>query len=150
MTVEHLCLLLVVVPPAVWMIFSSHRRSGFRQLLIKIFGAAIIVMPFCLLCFVQWESRAAAHALADALAGPSAKELQHRCEPTIDPIRESAEYPKELVSDACVKLQRIRWSRSSVGAGHKQCDPPSRLAHHYSTTGGGCDSLSVSTVTDEN
>jgi hypothetical protein len=74
-TFEDIWLLLLVVPPALWMMFTS-RSSGSRQFLPKVFGAAIIVLAFCLPGSVRWESRAAAKALADALTGLSAKELK--------------------------------------------------------------------------
>ena len=76
MTFEDIWLLLLVVPPALWMMFTSRRCGGPHQFLPKVFGAAIIVLAFCLPGSVRWESRAAAKALADALTGLSAKELK--------------------------------------------------------------------------
>ena len=75
MTFEDIWLLLLVVPPALWMMFTS-RSSGSHQFLPKVFGAAIIVLAFCLPGSVRWESRTAAKALADAVTGLSAKELK--------------------------------------------------------------------------
>lgn len=76
MTLERLWMLLLMVPPVLWMICSGHRSRGSSRFVLKAFGAALLLLAFCLPGFVMRESRAAAKVLADALAGLSVPDLK--------------------------------------------------------------------------
>ena len=76
MTFERLYLLLLVVPPALWFVFNSHRSYGFNLFLINAFSAALLVSALYLPEFTPQQSRTAANILADALASLSVTDLR--------------------------------------------------------------------------
>jgi hypothetical protein len=91
MTFEHLWLLLLVFPPVLWTMFNSHRSHGSKRVLLKAFGTPILLLAFFLPGFFPRGSRAAATALADALAGLSGKELGARMRVHLMPKRRCVE-----------------------------------------------------------
>jgi hypothetical protein len=75
MIFEHLFLLLLLLPPVLWMMCNSHRSANPNRFLLIASGAAVLLLAFCLPGFVLRESRAAAVVLADSLASLSEAEL---------------------------------------------------------------------------
>ena len=78
MTIEHLWLLFLVFPPVLWTMFNSHRSRSREHVPLKAFGTFILLLALFLPGFFPGGSRAAATALADALAGLSGRELSTR------------------------------------------------------------------------
>jgi hypothetical protein len=76
MTFECIWLLVLLAPTALWMMFNSHRSDTFNHVLIKAFGATLLLLHFCLSGLILRESRAAASVLADALGGLSDQQLK--------------------------------------------------------------------------
>lgn len=76
MTVEHLFLLPMLLPPVLWMMCSSRRSANPNRFLLIASGAAVLLLAFCLPGFVLRESRAAAGVLVDSLASLSETELE--------------------------------------------------------------------------
>lgn len=74
MSLIRICLLCLVVPPVLWLMFHSHQRRC--CFLAKAFCAALLVPAFCLTGFVMQESLRAANVLADALNSLSHTDLR--------------------------------------------------------------------------
>jgi hypothetical protein len=75
MAFNHLSLLLLIVPPVLWMMLHSHRRQGFN-LLIGAFSAALLLSAVCLTEFIAQQSKRAASTLAVAVTSLSETELR--------------------------------------------------------------------------
>lgn len=75
MTFERVCLLLLVAPLVLWMIFASYRGRTAGRFAINIFGI-LLLLAFGLTGFVPRKSNVAAEALAQALTGLSDTDLK--------------------------------------------------------------------------
>ena len=60
----------------VWMMFHSHRSLGCHRFVVKILGAALLLLALYLPGFVRRESKAAVSVLTDALSGLSGRDLK--------------------------------------------------------------------------
>ena len=76
MTFESLWVLFPVVATMLWMILNCHRSRGSNRLVLEVFGAALLLLAFCLQGFVLQTSTVPAKVLADALAGLSDTDLK--------------------------------------------------------------------------
>ena len=76
MTLKLLWVLFPVVALMLWMIFNCHQSRGSNRFVLKVFGALLLLLAFCLPGLVSQESRVAAKVLADALGGLSDTDLK--------------------------------------------------------------------------
>jgi hypothetical protein len=88
MSLDSICLFLLMLPPVLWMMYNSYSRYGLNSFLLKVLGAAVLVPAFCAPDIVLQKSTGTAYMLTDALASLSETDLRkysYRHEPRGEP-----------------------------------------------------------------